>query len=127
MTDEIREEASAPEAPSGTTGHGHSNLEDQIRSIAGQLEVRYAELDRRLSATAAEWAAKAETISREAERRIASLTSELQRLRAALQARSAAAQRSTAKKPAAKKPAAKKPAKQPAAKGKKAPARGRKR
>src|SRR6266849_2587985 len=110
MSDEIHDQMDQSKpAASEDTGHAHSNLEAQLQSIAGQLEVKYARLEQKLSAMAAEWTAKAEAITRDAEKRMAALRSELQRVTAALKAKAA---------PAAKKPTAKKSAVKPAAKAK---------
>lgn len=104
MADDVRDESTPSEPLPGTaTGNEKGTAEEHIRSVAGRLESKYTELEQRLVALAADWTQKAESITRDAERRIADLSNKLESMAAALKARST---RSTAKK-STPKPAAK--------------------
>ncbi|MBI1745213.1 MAG: hypothetical protein HYR55_01335 [Acidobacteria bacterium] len=111
MSDDLREGLGAAQGPSEEPCRGTGE------SGAGSWEEKYAELERKVTALAAEWAAKAESISRDAQKRIADLTTQLQRLSATLKARSEKSAPAAAKKPAAKRPARPTAKKAAAAKG----------
>src|SRR5262249_33994089 len=111
MADEVYEGSASPEPSTGSSetsgGHDHGALEEQIHSVAGRLEAKYAELEQKLTALAAEWSGKAEAITKNAEKKVAELRAQINRLTTALQAKAAAGKKPAAKA-AAKPKAAKK-------------------